>query len=288
METLLYEVDDGIATVTFHRPDRLNAFTDLMGDELMALLDDIDGDDTVRAVVFTGSGRAYCAGADLAGDGAIFDRGDAPEFDMARHADHGGTIARRLLACTKPLVAAVNGPAVGIGASTTLPMDVRLAADDARIGFVFTRRGLVPESCSSWFLPRIVGISQAAEWIYSGRVFDAQEALRTGLVRSLHPRAELVPAAIALARSMVADSAPVAVAAARQMLWRMAGAADPADAHVLDSRGIFELGRGADAKEGVSAFLEKRPARFPLRVSSDLPGFVAELRGGDLGSGRGT
>jgi enoyl-CoA hydratase/carnithine racemase len=273
---LAVERVDSVAVVTFDRPQRLNAFTDAMGDELMAAMDELDADDRVRAIVFTGRGRAFCAGADLAGDGAIFDRGDAPEFDMDRHPDYGGTLARRLFASTKPLIAAINGPAVGIGASLTLPMDVRLLADGARLGFVFTRRGLVPESCSSWFLPRVVGISTALEWVISGRMIDAQEALDTGLVRSRHPVEALLPAAIQLAEEMTRDSAPVAVALARRMMWTMLGSADPIDAHILDSKGIFTLGRGPDAHEGVRAFLEKRPARFPLRVSTDLPDLWAD------------
>lgn len=260
-----------VAVVAFDRPDRLNAFTGLMGDQLMAAMDELDADDRVRAIVFTGRGRAFCAGADLADDGAIFDRGTDPDFDMKRHADYGGTLARRLFASTKPLIAAINGPAVGIGASLTLPMDVRLMADTARIGFVFGRRGLVPESCSSWFLPRVVGISTALEWVISGRLIGAEEALEARLVRSLHPPADLLTAAIELAEQVTRDTAPVATALARRMLWSMLGAADPVDAHVLDSKGIFTLGRGADAREGVQAFLEKRPARFPLRVSADLP-----------------
>lgn len=271
--TLRYAVEDGIATVQLHRPDQLNAFTTRMGDELMDAIDRVDDDDEVRAVVFTGSGRAYCAGADLSGGGAIFDRGSDAEFDMEHFADYGGTIARRLFDARKPLIAAINGPAVGIGASTTLPMDIRIASDTARIGFVFTRRGMVPEACSSWFLPRIVGISQAAEWVYSGRVFDAQEALRGGLVRSLHAPEDLMPAAYALARELTEHSAPVGVAVARRMIWRMLAAGTPEAAHELDSRGIFYLGRGPDAKEGVASFVEKRAARFPLRVSEDLPEF---------------
>jgi enoyl-CoA hydratase/carnithine racemase len=260
-----------IAVVTFDRPGRLNAFTELMGDQLMQAMDELDVDDRVRAIVFTGRGRAFCAGADLADDGAIFDRGDAAQFDMARHADYGGILARRLFASTKPLIAAINGPAVGIGASLTLPMDIRLMADSARIGFVFGRRGLVPESCSSWFLPRVVGISTALEWVISGRLIGAEEVLEARLVRSLHPPVDLLTTAIELAERMTRDTAPVATALARRMLWSMLGAADPADAHLLDSKGIFTLGRGPDAREGVRAFLEKRPARFPLRVSTDLP-----------------
>jgi enoyl-CoA hydratase/carnithine racemase len=260
-----------VAVVTFDRPDRLNAFTDLMGDQLMAAMDELDADDCVRAIVFTGRGRAFCAGADLAGDGTIFDRGADPAFNMRRHADYGGTLARRLFASVKPLIAAINGPAVGIGASLTLPMDIRLMADSARIGFVFGRRGLVPESCSSWFLPRVVGISTALEWVISGRLIDAEEALDARLVRSLHPAGEVLPAAIDLADQITRDTAPVATALARRMLWSMLGAANPVDAHILDSKGIFALGRGPDAREGVQAFLEKRPARFPLHVSADLP-----------------
>jgi enoyl-CoA hydratase/carnithine racemase len=269
--TVRYEVDDGIATVTLHRPERLNAFTLQMGHELVAVLDRIDADDDVRAAIFTGSGRAFCAGADLEGDGEIFSRDGAVEFDMMQHPDLGGVVARRMFASIKPLIAAVNGPAVGVGASLLLPMDVRLMADSARIGFVFTRRGLVPESCSSWFLPRIVGISRAAEWVYSGRIFDADEALRTGLVRSVHPRTALMSATRELAHAMTRDSAPVAVALARQMLWRMLGVDGPGPAHVADSHGIFALGRSPDAIEGVRAFLAKRPARFSMRPSADLP-----------------
>jgi enoyl-CoA hydratase/carnithine racemase len=190
--------------------------------------------------------------------------------------DFGGVLVRRIYDCYKPVIAAINGPAVGMGASLTLAADVRLASNTAKIGFVFTRRGLVPESCSSWFLPRIVGISQAAEWIYSGRVFEADEALRTGLVRSVHAPEDLLAAADAIAHDMVDHSAPVAVALSRRMLWRMLGASSPAAAHEVESRGVFHLGRGPDVHEGVEAFLEKREPAFPLHVSTDLPGFVAD------------
>jgi enoyl-CoA hydratase/carnithine racemase len=274
-----YSVDgDGIATVWLNRPDRLNAFNDPMGDELMAVMDEIDGDDAVRAVVFTGRGRAYCAGADLAGGTEIFERDASGEFDMARDADYGGTIARRLCDSTKPLIAAINGPAVGIGLTSTLPMDVRMASDTARFGFVFNRRGLVPEACSSFFLPRIVGISRAVEWVFTGRLFDAAEALSAGLVRSVHAPDDLLPAAYALAREMTASSSSVAIAVSRRMLWQMFGTGSPTIAHELDSRGIFFLGRGDDCAEGVSAFLEKRPAEFPMRVSKDLPEYMQQWR----------
>jgi enoyl-CoA hydratase/carnithine racemase len=274
---LTYQVSEGIATITLSRPDQLNAFTQQMADEFIAALDVVDSDDDVRAVIVTGAGRAFCAGADLsAGGAATFRRGEDAGFSPATDMDSGGVLARRIYDCYKPVIAAINGPAVGIGASITLPMDIRIAADDARIGFVFTRRGLVPESCSSWFLPRIVGISQAAEWVYSGRVFGAEEALAARLVRSLHPAAGLLAAARELALSLVSQSSPVAVALSRRMLWRMLGAASPQTAHEIDSRGVFFLGRGPEVREGVDAFLEKRPARFPLRVSQDLPGFVGE------------
>ncbi|HUZ25981.1 MAG TPA: crotonase/enoyl-CoA hydratase family protein [Streptosporangiaceae bacterium] len=279
---IAYRVEDGIATVTLDRPERLNALTNTMAQELVRAMDVIDADDDVRAVVFTGRGRAYCAGADLSGGGEIFERDESGEFRMDRDADYGGIVARRFFESTKPLIAAINGPAVGVGVTSTLPMDVRLASEDARFGFVFARRGLVPEACSSWFLPRIVGISQALEWVYSGRVFPADEALRAGLVRSVHQPDDLLPAAYALAREFAESSAPVAVAIARRMLWQMLGTGTPELAHELDSRGIFFLGRTPDCAEGVAAFLEKRPARFTMKVSSDLPGYMRRWR--ELGS----
>jgi enoyl-CoA hydratase/carnithine racemase len=276
-QQLTYQVSGGIATITLNRPERLNAFTQQMAEEFMSALDVVDGDDDVRAVIVTGAGRGFCAGADLSAGGATtFNRGTNAEYDPAANIDTGGLVARRIFDCFKPVIGAINGPAVGIGASITLPMDIRIAADSARFGFVFTRRGLVPESCSSWFLPRIVGISKAAEWVYSGRVFDAAEALNAGLLHSVHPDAGLLDVAHALAQSLVADSAPVAVALSRRMLWRMLGAASPAVANEIDSRGVFFLGRGPDVQEGVDAFLEKRSASFPLRVSRDLPDFVDE------------
>jgi enoyl-CoA hydratase/carnithine racemase len=275
-QQLTYQVSDGIATITLNRPDRLNAFTKQMAGEFIRALDVVDGDDDVRAVIVTGAGRGFCAGADLSAGGATtFNRGTSA-YDPAANVDAGGLVIRRIFDCYKPVIGAINGPAVGIGASMTLPMDIRIAADNARIGFVFTRRGLVPESCSSWFLPRIVGISKAAEWVYSGRVFDAQEALDAGLLRSVHPAGDLLDVAHSLARSLVADSAPVGVALSRRMLWRMLGASSPEVAHEVDSRAVFFLGRGPDVQEGVDAFLEKRKAHFPLRVSRDLPDFVDE------------
>ena len=269
-EQIRTALEDGILTITLNRPDRLNAWTPVMQRELIAALDEADADDEVRVIVFTGAGRGYCAGADLGGGGETFDwRQREREGDVPR--DGGGRLSLRLFECRKPVIAAINGPAVGVGATMTLPMDVRLAADDARIGFVFARRGIVPEACSSWFLPRVVGISRAIEWVATGRVFSAQEALQAGLVRSLHPREELLDAAYALAREIADNTAPVSVALARQMMWTMLGAEHPMLAHRADSRGMFSRGQSADAREGITAFLEKRPAQFPDRVSDGLP-----------------
>ncbi len=253
---IAYEVSDGIGLVTLDRPERLNALTHRMVEELIDVVDRIDADDDVRVAIVTGRGRAFCAGADLEAD--ALGRG-------------GGRVTLRIYDSVKPFIAAINGPAVGFGATVTLPMDVRLCADTARIGFVFVRRGIVPESCSSWFLPRIVGIATAAEWVYSGRIFAAAEAHRAGLVRSLHPAGDLEAAARDLAGSLMADSAPVATALSRRLLWGMLAADGPRDAHELESRALHALAGGADVQEGVDAFLEKRDARFPLRVSTDLP-----------------
>ena len=278
-QTLLYAVDDGVATITLNRPDKLNAFTAQMRDELIAAFDLTDADDAVRAVVVTGAGRAFCAGADLAAGGNTFDY--AKRQDPRREAtmagdvyrDGGGQVTLRMFRSLKPVIGAINGAAVGIGATMQLPMDVRIASTQARFGFVFARRGITPEAASSWFLPRLVGMQTAMEWCISGRVFDAEEALARGLVRSVHEPADLLQAAQALAREMTRHSAPVSVALTRQLLWRMAGAAHPMDAHRLDSRAIQSRGQSQDVREGVGAFLEKRDAVWPDRVSTDLPGF---------------
>jgi enoyl-CoA hydratase/carnithine racemase len=269
-EQILYEVQDQVLTITLNRPERLNAFTKTMGRELIEAFDRSDADDDVRAVIVTGAGRGFCAGADLQGGGGTFDYEGAPASDEAPR-DGGGRMALRIFDSLKPVIGAINGPAVGVGATMTLPMDVRMAADDARIGFVFSRRGIVPEACSSWFLPRVVGISQAIEWVATGRVFDAGEALAGGLVRSLHPGAELMHAARALAREIADNTAPVSVALARRLMWDMLGAAHPMEAHRADSRAMFARGKSADAAEGISSFLEKRPASYPDRVSDGLP-----------------
>jgi enoyl-CoA hydratase/carnithine racemase len=278
-QTLLYAVSDGVATITLNRPDKLNAFTAQMRDELIAAFDLTDADDAVRAVVVTGAGRAFCAGADLGTGGNTFDY--AKRQDARREAtksgdvyrDGGGQVTLRIFRSLKPVIGAINGAAVGIGATMLLPMDVRVASTQARFGFVFARRGITPEAASSWFLPRLVGLQTALEWCISGRVFAADEALAGGLVRSLHEPADLLGQAQTLAREMTRHSAPVSVALTRQLLWRMAGAAHPMDAHRLDSRAIQSRGQSQDVREGVGAFLEKRVALWPDRVSADLPGF---------------
>jgi len=269
-----YEVRDAVATITLSRAEKMNAFTGVMMHELIAAFDAVDADDAVRAVIVTGEGKAFCAGADLSGGAATFDDSAAKSSDVRR--DGGGQVTLRIFNCQKPVIAAINGAAVGIGATMTLPMDVRLASTAARIGFVFARRGIVPEAASSWFLPRLVGISRAAEWVYTGRVMAAQEALDGGLVRSLHAPDELLPAAHALAREIADNTSGVSVALSRQMLWRMLGAAHPMEAHRVDSRAIQLRGRSADAHEGVMSFLEKRPAAFSDSVSRDVPDVFPE------------
>jgi enoyl-CoA hydratase/carnithine racemase len=271
------EIADRVLTITLNRPERLNAWTETMGRELIEAFDRADADDEVRAIIVTGAGRGYCAGADLAGGGDTFDS-RARETTGAIPRDGGGQFTLRVFDSTKLVIAAINGPAVGVGATMTLPMDVRLAADDARIGFVFARRGIVPEACSSWFLPRIVGISRAMEWVATGRILSAQEALEAGLVRSLHPGGELLEAARALAREIADNTAPVSVALARRMLWTMLGAEHPMLAHRADSRGMLYRGQSADAVEGVTSFLEKRPPVFSDRVSHGLPDILPGRR----------
>jgi len=269
-EQITTEISEGVLTITLNRPDRLNAWTATMGSELIQAFDQADADDEVRVIIVTGAGRGFCAGADLAGGGETFDyraRGHAEAVPR----DNGGQFTLRVFASTKPVIAAINGPAVGVGATMTLPMDIRLASEDARMGFVFARRGIVPEAASSWFLPRAVGISRAMEWVATGRVFSAQEGLEGGLLRSLHPPAELLGAARELAREIAENTAPVSVALARRMLWTMLGAEHPMLAHRADSRGMLSRGQSADAAEGVTSFLEKRPARFSDRVSDGLP-----------------
>ncbi|MFC4003789.1 enoyl-CoA hydratase-related protein [Prauserella oleivorans] len=276
---IAYSVTDGIATIVLDRPARLNAFTETMAHELASAFARADAADDVRVVIVTGRGRAFCAGADLGRGAGTFDAGEAaPEFGQVDGVprDAGGVVALAIAGCRKPVIGAVNGAAVGVGATMTLPMDIRIAADTARFGFVFARRGLVPEAGSSWFLPRVVGISQAMEWVATGRVFDAEEALAGRLVSRVTKADELLPTAVALAREIADNTSAVSVAASRRLLWSMLGAGSPWDAHRADSQLIHALGKGVDVAEGVTSFLEKRPPRFPGRVSKDMPDCVPE------------
>jgi len=271
-DEITYEVDDRVATITLNRPDKMNAFTNRMLKEIIGAMDLADADDSVRAIIFTGAGRAYCAGADLSGGGDTFAKGGS---DVAARTgvvrDGGGLVALRIFESTKPVIGAINGAAVGVGVTMTLPMDIRLASESAKFGFVFARRGIVPEAASSWFLPRLVGISTATEWCFTGRMVTATEAREARLVRSIHAPDELLPAARAIAAEIADNTAPVSVALSRRMLWRMLGADHPMQAHRVDSRAINSRGASDDAREGVMSFLEKRPANFPVRVSDGLP-----------------
>lgn len=277
-ETITLGVAENIATITLNRPDRMNAFTDQMVRDLRAAFDETDANDDVRAVIVTGAGRAFCAGADLGAGGATFDYekrfaegGGEGAFDAERSRDGGGIVGLRIYESRKPVIAAINGPAVGVGATMTLPMDIRLAVEGAKMGFVFARRGIVPETLSSYFLPRLVGVQTALEWTMTGRVFMSEEALARGLVRSLHKPDELLPAARALAREIADNTAPVSVALARRMMLDMLDASHPMEAHRLESRLMVSRGQSGDAKEGVTAFLEKRAPKYPDKVSRDLP-----------------
>jgi enoyl-CoA hydratase/carnithine racemase len=278
-QTIQYQVEDGIATITLNRPQALNAYNPVMMQDLIDAFDAADGDDAVRAVIVTGAGRAFCAGADISGgtDGFVMQKEmprlpdgsiDVGHPDLR---DGGGRLTLRIFECLKPVIAAINGVAVGIGATMTLPMDIRLCSDKARFGFVFSRRGIVPEAASSFFLPRIVGISRSLQWCYSGRIFDANEALSGGLVQSVVPEDQLLSTARTLAKELVEHSAPVSVSLTRQLMWRGLTLEHPMDAHQIDSRLIVSRSNSGDAAEGVTSFLEKRPARFPDRVSSDMP-----------------
>ena len=271
-EQILYEKDGPILTITLNRPDKLNAFTGQMMQEIIEAMDAADADDEVRAIIFTGAGRGFCAGADLSAGKDTFNN-DAPGKQSGLQRDGGGLLTLRLFESKKPLISACNGPAVGVGATMQCAMDIRLASEKARYGFVFSRRAIVPEACSSWFLPRIVGIQTALEWTFSGRVFEASEALDRGFVRSVHAEDELLPAAKALAMEFSEMTSAVSVTLIRHMLWKMLGANHPMEAHKIDSRGVYHRGRSADAFEGVDSFLQKRAPSFPGKVSKDLPEF---------------
>ena len=280
-ECILYDVKDKVLTITLNRPDRLNAYTGQMQSNLIEAFDKAGKDDDIRAIIVTGAGRGFCAGADLGAGGNTFNREvrnnkgetegikDDPEWMR----DGGGRTTLAIFDCPKPIIAAFNGPAVGVGVTMTLPMDIRIASEEAKFGFGFARRGLVPEAASSWFLPRVVGINKALEWTFSGRVFSPEEAKEGGLIRSIHPANELLDEANKIAQEIVENTSPVSVAMTRQMLWKLLGADHPMEAHKVDSRAIYELGQGGDAKEGVESFLEKRSPEFPSKVSKDMPEF---------------
>ncbi len=280
-ECILYEVKDKVLTITLNRPDRLNAYTGQMQSNLIEAFDKAGKDDDIRAIIVTGAGRGFCAGADLGAGGNTFNREvrnnkgetegikDDPEWMR----DGGGRTTLAIFDCPKPIIAAFNGPAVGVGVTMTLPMDIRIASEEAKFGFVFARRGLVPEAASSWFLPRVVGINKALEWTFSGRVFSPEEAKEGGLIRSIHPADKLLDEANKIAQEIVENPSAVSVAMTRQMLWKLLGADHPMEAHKVDSRAIYELGQGGDAKEGVESFLEKRSPEFPSKVSEDMPEF---------------
>jgi len=272
---ILYEVKNGIATVTLHRPDKMNAVTPSMRKELIQAFHEADGDDAVRVVVVTGMGKAFCAGADLSSGGSTFDQSRrlGREVPISEHRDGGGQIALAIFRCRKPVIAAMNGHAVGVGITMTLPMDIRVVAEDAKIGFVFTRRGVVPDACASWFLPRIVGISKAAELIYTGRVFRAAEEANSGLFNWVVPHHEVLAKAVSIAKEIADNAAPVSVALSKALLWHSLAEGDPQSVHLIDSRVFFWAGRQRDAYEGVKSFLEKRPPTFTLRVSSEMPDF---------------
>ena len=274
---ILLDKDGPVATITLNRPDKMNAYTRTMMDEIIRALDDTDADDAIRAVIVTGAGeRAFCAGADLTPeDGARPFASNHEVTDLSDEIvrDGGGRLTLRMFQSTKPLISACNGVAVGVGATMQLPMDIRLASENARYGFVFARRGIVPEACSSWFLPRLVGPQQALEWRMTGRIFDVQEAKAGGLVRSVHPQAKLMAVARGLAHEIAENTSAISVAMTRAMLWRLPSEDHPMMAHRIDSRSIYRLSRGKDAIEGVQSFLEKRPAQFPSKISQDMPDF---------------
>jgi enoyl-CoA hydratase/carnithine racemase len=271
LEHIRFEKEKGIGIIVLNRPDKLNAFTPLMGQELVQVLDLADEDDEIRVLIVTGAGRGFCAGADLsAGGGSAFSPGTGT-IDEFR--DRGGLLNLRIFEMKKPVIAAINGPAVGVGATMTLPMDIRLASETAKMGFVFTRRAIAPDGCCTWFLPRIVGIGRAAEWLITGRVFSAQEALESGLVHQVLPPGDLMPAALEKAHEIVQNTSAISVALTKQMVWRMLGADHPLEAHRVESKAVYFMGRSADCKEGVNAFLEKRSPAFPMKPSRDLPDF---------------
>ena len=273
-EQILYDVKDHILTITFNCAERLNAFNSIMRGELIDAFDRANADDTIRAIIVTGKGRAFCAGADLKNGAETFNYDKREDrLDRETRRDGGGRLTLKIFESLKPVIAAINGPAVGVGITMTLAMDIRIASYNACFGLVFARRGIILEACSTWFLPRIVGISKALEWVLSGRVFSGEEALRSGLVRSLHSPSDLLPSAEAIAREIAENTSAISVALSRQMLWQMLGEDHPMQAHKIESQGIYHTGKSDDAREGVESFLEKRPPDFKSKPSTDMPDF---------------
>jgi enoyl-CoA hydratase/carnithine racemase len=273
-EQILYDVKENILTITFNRPERLNAFNSAMRGELIDAFDRANEDDMIRAIIVTGKGRAFCAGADLKNGAETFDYDKREDrLDRETRRDGGGRLTLKIFESVKPVIAAINGPAVGVGITMTLAMDIRIASYNASFGLVFSRRGIIPEACSTWFLPRIVGISKALDWVLSGRVFSGEEALRSGLVQSLHSPADLLSSAEAIAREIAENTSAISVALSRQLMWRMLGADHPMEAHKIESRGIYHTGKSDDAREGVESFLEKRSPEFKSKPSTDMPNF---------------
>ena len=270
-ETLKTEKIDKSLLITFTRPDEMNTFSGKMMVEIMETLDEAESDDSVRSVIFTGSGRAYCAGADLSQGEKTFDWSKRDSKVNGVAIDTGGMLTLKLYDFKKPIIAAINGSAVGVGVTMTLPMDVRIASDNAKFGFVFAKRGIVPEACSSWFLPRIVGVSQSLEWMMSGEVFSAEEALKGKLIREVTSQENLVPRALEIAQKFSDKTSAVSVSLTRQMVWKMLGEKHPMSAHKIDSRGVYYLGRSNDVAEGISSFLEKRDPEFSDTVSKNMP-----------------
>ncbi|MBW2202471.1 MAG: crotonase/enoyl-CoA hydratase family protein [Deltaproteobacteria bacterium] len=266
-----YDVKDQVLIITLNRPEKLNAFTDyVMAPELIDAFDRADKDDDVRVIIVTGAGRGFCSGHDLE-EG--FDYDEQAQATLENHRDIGGIVALRIYEMQKPVIAAINGAAIGVGITMTLPMDIRLASEKAKIGFVFTRLGITLEACSNWFLPRIVGISKAAEWAYTGRIFDAREALAGGLISQVVPHDQLLEKAREIAQEIVQNTSAVSISLNRQLLWKMLEADHPMEAHKIESKCIYWLGLKPDSKEAVDAFHEKRPPKFTMKPSSDMPEF---------------
>ena len=276
---LLTSLHGNTFVISLNRPEKLNAFTKTMQDELIKIFDHTDQNDDIKSVVISGEGRAFCAGADLVEGPNTFNYSEeGNKLSNNDNRDGGGLVALRIFRSKKPVIGAINGDAVGVGATMTLPMDIRIASESARFGFVFSRRGAVPEACSSWFLPRIVGISKALDWCYTGKVFNSQEALQNGLVSEVSADENLIERALEIGSSYNSKTSAISVSLARQMMWNMLAATHPEEAHILDSMAMEKMGKSLDIKEGIASFLEKREPNFSMKVSRDLPDLTSALK----------